>query len=94
MKTIYMYPLVLGENCFTVPGTNAEVLSVQWTNGGVMAWVLFDKHDSIVNSVVVHGYGTGCEIDPNYPLRHISTVVDPGGYVWHYFRLQNGWDLL
>lgn len=83
MRTIYKFPLVIGEvNKVRVPD-GSVVRMVANQRGNVTLWIEVDPHANTVERHYVI-FGTGSPIDAGACYVG-SCIVDP--YVWHVYRV-------
>ena len=86
MKTIYKYPIVVGNNIINTYD-NCEILSADLDPKGNMSlWVLVDTMENKTNQIKIIVSGTGWDL-PNAtgPMCFIDTIKEEE-YVWHVFE--------
>jgi hypothetical protein len=85
---IYKYGLAVkdGVQDFEWP-VNSEVIKVHEQNGRIQMWV--EQRESNVDtehrSFIVVGTGQAFPMEPHY--RHLDTVFDARGLVWHVYEV-------
>ncbi len=82
MKTIWKYPLALGENLLDMP-RGAELLAVQMQGGAPMLWALVDVGSAGREQRRLRVVGTGHTL-PQAVGRYVCTFQEPP-FVWHVF---------
>lgn len=84
MHAIYKYPLAVTDEQILDMPEGAKVLSVQWQNGGLVAWALVRPGIEITKRVF-RIFGTGNHMDAP-KMKFVGTVQEPDrGLVWHVF---------
>lgn len=85
MITIHKYPLKITDNQTLYLPRDAQILSVQMQGDQLCLWALIDT-DAPLYASDFGIYGTGNYVPtlPS-PRRHLATVQDHRGLVWHIF---------
>lgn len=84
MRTIWKYPLPKpGQSIAIAMPAAARFIHVALQGGAAMLWV-----EVLAETKAFHRkfwcFGTGWEIPDG--LTHIGTVIDAGGFVWHFYN--------
>lgn len=61
-------------------------------NNDLCVWAEVDPDDTSMCNVVLRLYGTGASwphIEDCLSYVHLRTIVEPSGYVWHYYKPAN-----
>lgn len=91
METIHKYPLEV--KCFfeiQMP-YGARVLSVQCQDNIPTLWAIVETDYELVSYTIAcrgtgHNFREG--IKDAWGYKHVGTVQDSAGYVWHYFLIE------
>lgn len=87
MSVIHKYTLFgcpgHGSSSMAEMHENAQILSCQIQNGSIVVWALHDEGRKVMRTFTC--YGTGLNI-PYRNRKHISTLQDMNGFVWHIFE--------
>ncbi len=84
-RTIWKYPLEIGEDFIQVPD-GGQFLTIQIQGKDICAWFLVDPN---ARNLVPRKFilvGTGQPFDP-FDMQYQATVQD-GAYVWHVFEVK------
>lgn len=97
-QTIWKYtlPAGLGVHTLSIPratqtdGPYPMILSCQWQAGKISLWCLVDP-DLPTNDIRFSVEGTGQnmmfpDLDYQYEVTPVGTVIAGGGFVWHVFQ--------
>lgn len=88
MKTIWKFPLDVGDNLLEVPG-NPQWLDVQVQDNVIMVWAVVDTAQPMKgHRIDIHGTGTA-----QAPSREEGTylgTVQRNVCVWHVFHMWRG----
>lgn len=68
-----------------------RILDIQIQNGDMVCWIE-TSDDSLETTTEIVSVGTGWEIpsDVMKYTRHLKTIQDPYGYVWHFYEFLSG----
>lgn len=83
-KQVHKFPLPTpgARNSFQI--ALSRFVHVGYQNGQPMVWVeVIDRPRKRV-IVDIHCFGTGWDIPDSF--EYIGTLIDPAGFVWHYYR--------
>ena len=81
---IFKYPLRITDTQRVKLHREAQILSVQFQNGELCAWVRVNPSAPAME-VDFDIFGTGHPIPASYPGTFVGTVQHGGALVWHVF---------
>ena len=85
MRTIWRFPVELGNNMIPMP-EDSEILAFQLQNNAPHIWAIVDDEAPVSNRFFTLT-GTGIPlIDDAHISDYIGTVQDGGLFVWHLFE--------
>jgi len=91
-RVVFKYQLMAMQTQSLQLPLGAELLDVQMQDDHMMLWVLQDPHGYETEERRIHVIGTGWML-PQVGLRHVGTVQQFTGLVWHVFEeVQDGSD--
>lgn len=85
MKTIHKFQLELVVKQTIFADFNWKVLNIQKQRGKIVLWALIDKNSTYKKHTII-SYETGEHIPIREIGKHIGTVQDNNGAVWHFFE--------
>lgn len=88
MKVIYKYPFPISDKVIVRLPYNSRVLTVQIQDREAVLWAIVDADEKSFGDRTFYVFGTGNPM-PGYVvehLKHLTTIQQNNGLVWHIFE--------
>lgn len=82
MKQIHKYRLPMPNQSITLEIQSHKIVYVDMQHGEPMVWLEFNSQLA-PGKITIRCVGTGWDI-PDH-CKHIGTIIDAAGFVWHYY---------
>jgi hypothetical protein len=88
MRAVYKFPLdITGRTTIMASSLTQIVLcAIDPASGNPALWLDADWPNEPRVERHFFVFGTGWAIEPHY--KHVGSVIDPGGFVWHVYERQ------
>lgn len=85
-RVIHKTQLLVGQGVQTAIPYAAEVLAIDLQYGAPMVWYITTTGFELPAQRHLVCIGTGQMLHDNCtPKTHVGTLIDPSGFVWHFF---------